>query len=338
MQTATLIVAILAAYLSCFGVLALLVGRRLPQAIGMRDLGWATLLLSASYVLQLLGGPPGWSLHGVLNHTLSTLGPMMLAVGLRRFIHARVPSAPTLWALALGYTLVQLLLEPLAGPSARYVLLSGVGTAIMLCISTSMWRGSRAATSDMRWELRALAVVSLGFALLNALKAIAVTRRGLDALALGQQTIARLLAQPEMATELEEAVTGHQQPATHEHPFQHAHAHAGPVQPVTGPHHEHHWQGEQHGVHATGQGLVVPIDSIQQLLPRQMPHLPVMQRRSPALARVPGLETQHRRHRQAQGDQQDHVPGEHLPLHVPVPLRARGRFPFAAGSRLVSAW
>lgn len=71
---ATFIVGALCVHLLCFGAMFLLISRRLHgRRMGMDVFALGHLMLGSAYVLQLLGGPPGWNLMSVVNHTL-TLG------------------------------------------------------------------------------------------------------------------------------------------------------------------------------------------------------------------------------------------------------------------------
>lgn len=183
MQVTSVIVAVLAAHLLCFGGLAFLMGRKLPQVRGTREIGWCTTMLSASFVLQLVGERPDWSVLGVVNHTMSTLAPVLLWVGVRLMLAER---APSWWMLAQGavaYTGAQIAAHVLFGPAARFVLLSACASAILAVFTVTIWRSScRYPYGHLRMPLRVMAVICAGFGVQHVLKMTLVLRDGLPAL------------------------------------------------------------------------------------------------------------------------------------------------------------
>ncbi|GAB1406172.1 hypothetical protein MASR1M8_00910 [Thermomonas brevis] len=186
MQTANVIVAIIAAYLFCFGVMALLVDARRIQVGGLHAMGMGTILLGLSYVIQLAFDAPGLRLADVVNHTLSTMGPIMLLVGVRGFLGMPVPSRRLLWGMAAAYTLAQVAVSLAAGDFHRYTLLSVCAVAIFGYLSLTSWQASVGIARDLRLELRTLGTISLGFAFLHGMKAVFVLRDGAAALDLGR--------------------------------------------------------------------------------------------------------------------------------------------------------
>ena len=186
MQTANVIVAIIAAYLFCFGVMALLVDARRIQVGGLHAMGMGTILLGLSYVIQLAFDAPGLRLADVVNHTLSTMGPIMLLVGVRRFLGMPVPSTRLLWGMAAAYTLAQVLVSLAVGDFHRYTLLSACAVAIFVYLSLTSWQASTGIARDLRLALRTLGTISLGFAFLHGMKAVFVLRDGAAALDLGR--------------------------------------------------------------------------------------------------------------------------------------------------------
>lgn len=186
MQTANVIVAIIAAYLFCFGVMALLVDARRIQVNGLHDMGTGTILLGLSYVLQLAFDAPGLRLADVVNHTLSTMGPIMLLVGLRRFLEMPTPSNRLLWSMALAYTAAQVAVSLATGDFHRYTLLSICAIAIFGYLAWTTWQASMSNARDLRLALRFLGTISLGFAFLHGMKAAFVLRDGAAALDLGR--------------------------------------------------------------------------------------------------------------------------------------------------------
>lgn len=183
MQVTSIIVAVLAAHLLCFGALAFLIGRRLPQVQGTREFGWCSTMLSASFVMQLVGKRPDWTPMGITNHTLSVLAPILLWVGMRKLLDEPAPSRRTIAGITVGYTLAQLVAHMVFGPEARFVLLSLAATTVFSVITVTVWRSSRRfPVGDLRHPLRVMAVICTGFAVQHALKAFLVLRDGLPAL------------------------------------------------------------------------------------------------------------------------------------------------------------
>ena len=91
-MVATVIVAILCLHLLCFGAMFLLFSSRLRgRKLGMDVLALGNFMLGTAYVLQLLGGPPGWSLASVINHTLTLCTPAVYFVGAMRFFGRPAP-------------------------------------------------------------------------------------------------------------------------------------------------------------------------------------------------------------------------------------------------------
>jgi hypothetical protein len=71
-MVATVILGMLCVHLLCFCVLFMLISRRLPgRKMGMEVFALGNLLLGCAYILQLLGGKPGWSVMSLVNHTLT---------------------------------------------------------------------------------------------------------------------------------------------------------------------------------------------------------------------------------------------------------------------------
>lgn len=86
-MVATVIVGMLCVHLLCFGGMFLLIGARLQgKKLGMDAFAVGNLLLGSAYVLQLLGGSPGWNLMSVVNHTLTLCAPAVYWVGAMRFL------------------------------------------------------------------------------------------------------------------------------------------------------------------------------------------------------------------------------------------------------------
>lgn len=179
---ATVIIAMLTIQLLCFGALTFLMDARLEQDVGMNEVGWCTVALSLSYMLQLASPTPGFNVTNLINHSLALLGSLFLLTGVLRFIERPFPKRRWLLALTAAYTLLQLLVEAFTDSSGRYVLLSALSALVYGMLSANAWLAS--GSSRMRYELHALAVICTGFALLHLLKAHYVLRDGLPALAM----------------------------------------------------------------------------------------------------------------------------------------------------------
>lgn len=85
-MVATVILGMLCVHLLCFCVLFMLISRRLPgRKMGMEVFALGNLLLGCAYILQLLGGKPGWSVMSLVNHTLTLCAPVAYVLGAMRF-------------------------------------------------------------------------------------------------------------------------------------------------------------------------------------------------------------------------------------------------------------
>ena len=81
-MVATVILGMLCVHLLCFCVMFMLISRRLHgKKMGMEVFALGNLLLGCAYIMQLLGGQPGWSLISALNHTLTLCAPVTYLLG-----------------------------------------------------------------------------------------------------------------------------------------------------------------------------------------------------------------------------------------------------------------
>lgn len=185
---ATFIVGMLCVHLLCFGAMFLLISTRLHgRKMGMDVFALGHLMLGSAYVLQLLGGPPGWSLMSVVNHTLTLGTPVVYWVGAMRFFDRPAPLWRPLIALALAYTVAQVLVQWGLGPVARYAMLSGMSALLFLAMTVAVVYGARSFARDLRVEMLLFAVLISGICVLNAAKFMQVLSGGLPALDMGNR-------------------------------------------------------------------------------------------------------------------------------------------------------
>ena len=91
-MVATVILGMLCVHLLCFCVMFMLISRRLHgKKMGMEVFALGNLLLGCAYIMQLLGGQPGWSLISALNHTLTLCAPVTYLLGALHFFNRPVP-------------------------------------------------------------------------------------------------------------------------------------------------------------------------------------------------------------------------------------------------------
>ncbi|HCE28881.1 MAG TPA: GGDEF domain-containing protein [Comamonadaceae bacterium] len=187
-MVATVIVGMLCVHLLCFGGMFLLIGARLQgKKLGMDAFAVGNLLLGSAYVLQLLGGPPGWNLMSVVNHTLTLCAPAVYWVGAMRFFDRPAPLWRPLIALALAYSALQVLVQWTMGPVARYAMLSGLSALAFLAMVVTVIYGVRSFAKDLRVEMVLFAILIGGICALNAAKLVNVLSGGLAALDMGNR-------------------------------------------------------------------------------------------------------------------------------------------------------
>ena len=187
-MVATVIVGMLCVHLLCFGGMFLLIGARLQgKKLGMDAFAIGNLLLGSAYVLQLLGGSPGWNLMSVVNHTLTLCAPAVYWVGAMRFFDRPAPLWRPLITLALAYSALQVLVQWTLGPVARYAMLSGLSALAFLAMVVTVIYGVRSFAKDLRVEMVLFAVLIGGICALNAAKFVNILSGGLEALDMGNR-------------------------------------------------------------------------------------------------------------------------------------------------------
>jgi len=187
-MVATVIVGMLCVHLLCFGGMFLLISARLHgKKLGMDAFAIGNLLLGSAYVLQLLGGPPGWNLMSVVNHTLTLCVPAVYWVGAMRFFDRPTPLWRPLIALALAYTAAQVLVQWTLGSVARYAMLSGLSALAFLAMTVTVVYGVRTFAKELRVEMVWFAVLISGICVLNAAKFVNLLSGGLQALDMGNR-------------------------------------------------------------------------------------------------------------------------------------------------------
>ena len=182
-MSASFIVGMLSLYLLCFGGMFLLISTRLHgRRMGMNVFALGHFMLGSAYVLQLLGGPPGWNLMSVVNHTLTLGTPAVYWVAAMRFFDRPAPLWRPLIALVLAYTAAQVLVQWMLGPVARYAMLSGMSALLFLAMMVAVIHGARSFARDLYVEMLLFAVLIGGICALNVAKCMQVLSGGLPAL------------------------------------------------------------------------------------------------------------------------------------------------------------
>lgn len=182
-MVATVILSMLCVHLLCFCVMFLLISTRLNgKKMGMEVFALGNFLLGLAYILQLLGGPAGWGLLSVVNHTLTLCAPVAYVLGAMRFFARPSPVWRPLLALAGGYTALQVLVQLMFGTEARYALLSGLCALLFLAMTVAVLYAGRTLAKDLRVEMRVFAVLIGGICALNAAKFVLIVTGGMVAL------------------------------------------------------------------------------------------------------------------------------------------------------------
>jgi len=180
---ATLLVGMLCVYLLSFTVMFLLISRRLQdEKMGMDVFGVGNLMLGGAYVLQLMEGAPGWSWLSMVNHTLTLCSLLAYCVGGARFFGRSTPLAMPLLYLAVGYSLLQILVNWTLGPVARYVLLAGTCAVSFVGMVAVLLYGVRSFARDLRGEVLLFAGLISGICVLNVIKLSKLLGGGFEAL------------------------------------------------------------------------------------------------------------------------------------------------------------
>lgn len=182
-MVATVILGMLCVHLLCFCVLFMLIGRRLPgRKMGMDVFALGNLLLGCAYVLQLLGGKPGWSAMSVVNHTLTLCAPVVYALGAMRFFNRPTPVWRPLLVLALTYSVAQVLVQSTLGLEARQAMLAGACALLFLGMTIALLWGTRSFARNMVVEMLVFAILIGGICILNVMKFVLILQGGLQAL------------------------------------------------------------------------------------------------------------------------------------------------------------
>lgn len=185
---ATVLVGMLCFHLLCFGVMFLLISARLQgKDLGMEAFAVGNVMLGLAYVLQLLGGPPGWNFMSVVNHTLTLCALAAYWVGAMRFFGRPAPLWQPLVGVALAYTTAQILVQWLLGPAARYALLAGTSALTFLVMSCTVLYGARTFAKDLCVEMLLFALLIAGICGLNAVKFVYLLTGGLQMLDMGNR-------------------------------------------------------------------------------------------------------------------------------------------------------
>ena len=186
-MVATVIVGMLCVHLLCFAAMFWLISTRLQGSkLGMEVFAVGNAMLGLAYVLQLLGGPPGWNDVSVLKHTLTLNVPLVYWVGAMRFFGRSTPLLKPLFVLALAYMVAQVLVQWLLGTAARYAMLSLASALIFAAMTGAVVHAMRSFAKDLRVEMALFALLIGGLCVLNALKCVRVIQDGLEALDMGQ--------------------------------------------------------------------------------------------------------------------------------------------------------
>ncbi|MGY0633794.1 GGDEF domain-containing protein [Luteimonas sp. A478] len=184
-MTATLLVGMLFVYLLSFTVMFLLISCRLQdEKMGTDVFAAGNLMLGGGYVLQLLEGAPGWSWMSVTNHTITLCSLLAYCVGGAQFFGRSTPLALPLLCLAVGYSVVQILVNWAWGPVARYVLLAGTCAVFFAGMATVLVHGMRTFARDLRGEMLLFAGLISGICVLNVIKLSKLLSGGFEALSM----------------------------------------------------------------------------------------------------------------------------------------------------------
>jgi hypothetical protein len=170
-MVATVILGMLCVHLLCFCVLFMLISRRLPgRKMGMEVFALGNLLLGCAYILQLLGGKPGWSVMSLVNHTLTLCAPVAYVLGAMRFFNRPTPVWRPLLILALAYSAAQVLVQSTLGLEARQAMLAAACALLFLCMTITLLWGTRSFARNMAVEMVVFAILIAGICGLNAMK------------------------------------------------------------------------------------------------------------------------------------------------------------------------
>lgn len=179
----TVLIGMLCVHLLCFGLMFLLISTRLHNnKMGMEVFALGNFMLGLAYIMQLFGGPAGWGLMSVVNHTLTICAPAAYALGIMRFFNLPTTVWRPLLALAVGYTVAQLLVQWVLGTEGRYALLAGSCALLFLGMIVAVLYARRTLAKHLHVEMAVLAVLLGGICALNAVKFVLIVAGGMAAL------------------------------------------------------------------------------------------------------------------------------------------------------------
>ena len=176
------VITVLGAFLVFVGGLFYLISRQLPSSQGLDALAAGGVMLGIAFALQLLF--PSRELNPALlsNHTAAATAVVCFLAGLQRFLDMRSLRWTEILALAMVYTILQLVVEGLWGTTARYIMLSLSNFSVYLVVSGSLLWGSRDRARDVRLGLWTLALCAIGVGVLNASRAYLLWVHGMSAI------------------------------------------------------------------------------------------------------------------------------------------------------------
>ena len=178
----------LCVHLLCFAAMFWLIGRRLGgNWLGMDAFALGNATMGLVYILQLLGDPSGWDVLSVLNHALTVCSPVVYWVGALRFFGRDARLLRPVLALFLAYALAQVLVQWLAGPVARYAMLSFVMALMFFAMTAAALHAMGGVGKDLRVEMLLFAALIGGLGVLNTIKGVLVVQDGLAALSMGNR-------------------------------------------------------------------------------------------------------------------------------------------------------
>lgn len=182
-MVATVILGMLCVHLLCFSAMFFLISTRLHgKKLGTDIFALGNLLLGLAYLLQLAGGPAGWSVASLINHTLTLCAPVLYVLGGIRFFNRPTPVLRPIMMLAFSYLVAQIVVQNGLGPEARHALLAGSCALLFLAMVIALLYASVTFARDLRVEMTAFAVLVGGICFLNAAKFSLILAGGLPAL------------------------------------------------------------------------------------------------------------------------------------------------------------
>ncbi|WXL24258.1 GGDEF domain-containing protein [Ectopseudomonas mendocina] len=184
----TVIISMLCVHLLCFSAMFLLISTRLNgKKFGMEVFALGSLLLGIAYILQVVEGSDREGLVNIINHTMTLCAPVAYCLGGMRFFGYSTPVLRPMLAVAVGYTLLQLVLDQILGPVARHVLLAGVCSMLFFGMTASLVYGRSSFAKDLRAEIVVFALLIGGICILNGIKFFIILDGGLEALNLSSR-------------------------------------------------------------------------------------------------------------------------------------------------------